>query len=136
MTSSQPVATPNALNFTPDNKRCYAYSGDVAVSASNTTMLEFSTNSEYIVATFEYHGTIAQIASNQLAIELTLNGVSIIHTYYDATVDHTLWDYPPKIIIPPFTDFKITLAQASGSDRTMQVTLTGEVFGMTEVGYQ
>ena len=44
------------LQFTDDNKHAYAYSGDVVVSASNTTMLEFSTNSEYLEAMFEYHG--------------------------------------------------------------------------------
>ena len=136
MTSSQPVATPNALNFTPDNKHCYAYSGDVSVSSSNTTMLEFSTNSEYIVATFEYHGAIAQISANQLAIEVILNGNSIIHTLVVATVDHTLWDSPPKLIIPPFTDVKMTLAQALGSNVNMQMTLTGKVYGLKDTGFQ
>jgi len=136
MTSSQPVTTPNAINFTPDNKRAYAYSGDVSVSGSATPMLSFQTNSEYIIAKFEYHGALAQIGANQLAIEVTLNGKSIIHTFFEATYDHTLWDTPPTLIIPPFSEFILTLAQASGSDRTMQVTLTGKVYGMTETGYQ
>ena len=107
---------------------CYAYSGDVAVSDSNTTMLEFTTGEKYIIAKFEYHGAIAQIASSQLAIEVTLNGNSVIHTFFDATVDHTLWDSPPTILIPPLSNVKMTLAQASGSDRTMQMTLTGKVY--------
>ena len=105
----------------------YAYSGDVTVSASNTTMLQFTTNSDAIKCKVEYHGTIAQIASNQLRIGINLNGISIIDTYFDATVDHTLWDQPPTLIIPPFTKFEMFLAQASGSNRTMQATLTGEV---------
>ena len=122
------------LQFTDDNKHAYAYSGDVVVSASNTTMLEFSTNSEYLEAMFEYHGAIAQIAANQLAIEVIFNGVSIIHTFFDASVDHTLWDSPPTLIIPPFTNVKMTLAQASGVDKTMQMTLTAKVGMAPRVG--
>jgi len=54
VTSSQPVTTPNALNFTPDNKNAYAYSGALTITTgSYATGLEFSTNSEYILAKFQ-----------------------------------------------------------------------------------
>jgi len=125
--ASQTIAGPD-LQFTQDNKRCFAYSGDVTVGASATQMLKLQTQSEYIVSEFEYHGALAQIGQNQIALEVTLNGISVIHTFYEAAIDHTLYDTPPKLIIPPFTEFIITLAQASGSDRTMQVTLTGNVY--------
>ena len=62
------------------------------------------------------------------------NGVSIIHTFFDASVDHTLWDSPPTLIIPPFTNVKMTLAQASGVDKTMQMTLTAKVGMAPRVG--
>ena len=38
----------NALQFTNDNKHCYAYSGIIGVSNSEKTMLLFNTNSEYL----------------------------------------------------------------------------------------
>ncbi len=125
---SNAIFTGTGKGLTIIGNHCYAYSGDVSVSASNTTMLDFTSGKEYIIAQFEYHGTIAQIASNQLAIEVKLNGNSIIHTYFDATVDHTLWDSPPTILIPPLSNVTITLAQASGADRNMQVTLVGKVY--------
>jgi len=125
--SNTPFSGPSK-GLTTIGNHCYAYSGDVSVSGSATEMLSFTTGKKYIISEFEYHGTIAQIGNNQLAIEVLLNGVSIIHTYFDATVNHTLWDNPPKILIPPLSKVVITLAQASGSDRNMQVTLVGKVY--------
>ncbi len=58
MTSSQPVVTPNALNFTPDNKHCYAYSGDIPASTSPTQVLEFNTNTEYVMANIIWNGHV------------------------------------------------------------------------------
>jgi len=99
-------------------------------------MLEFETNSEYIVAKFEYHGALSQIGQNQIRCRLQFNDITIIDTYVDASLDHTIWDTPPTVIIPPFTKCNFSLAQASGSDKDMQLTLTGDVYGMTETGYQ
>ena len=135
MTTSQPVATPNALNFTPDNKRCYAYSGDVSISGSATRMLDFQTNSEYAIVQLELHGTFSQIGQNQIRLNVQFNEVDIIDTYFDASLDYGILD-KSILIIPPFTAVTIDCSQASGSDRTMQLTLTGEVHGMADVGYQ
>lgn len=109
-------------------EHCYAYSGDISVSGSLTQMLKFATGSKYIIARFEYHGAIAQIANNQVALEVTLNGVSVIHTFAEATYDHTLWDTPPTLLIPPRTEFSLAMSQASGADRNMQATFTGRVY--------
>ena len=119
------------INFIGDC--CFAYSGDVSVANTNTTMLLFTTGPSFLKVKFEYHGTIAQIANNQLRIGVNMNDVSIIDTYYDTTLDHTLWDSPPTLIIPPFTKFEMFLAQASGVNRTMQATLTGQVYAGAEI---
>jgi len=60
LTSSQPITTPNAINFTPDNKHAYAYSGIVGVTNIEVALLEFETNSEYIIARFGLGCVIAE----------------------------------------------------------------------------
>jgi len=107
---------------------CYAYSGTVSVSDSLTPMLAFNTPDKVIKCQFEYHGVLAQIGQNQIRIQVQLNGVSIIDTYIDAPLDHTVFDTPPVIIIPPFTRVTLGMSQASGSDRDMELILTGKVY--------
>ena len=136
MTSSQPVATPNALNFTPDNKHCYGYSGKVSVSGSNTLCLDFQTNSEYIVMKQEIHGTFSQIGQSQIRSNVLFNSVDIIDTYWDASLDSGWLNGINFLIVPPFTHVQIYLSQATGSDKDMSVTITGEVHGMADIGYQ
>ena len=109
-------------------KHCYAYSGDITVTGANTTMLEFTTGKKYSIVQFEPHGTFSQIGQSQIMIEFTLNGNSIIHTYWDASLDSSMFDMPSNILIPPLSSVKIELSQATGSDKTMQMTLVGKVY--------
>ena len=108
---------------------CYAYSGDVSVSGSSTTMLEFTTGQEYIMSQIDLHGLFSQIGQNQISIDVQINGVSIMHTYWDASIDSSVIDKASIILIPPLSSVVVTTTQASGSDKTMQVTLTGRVYG-------
>ena len=108
---------------------CYAYSGDVAVSGSSTTMLEFTTGKQYIIAKIEQHGLFAQIGQNQISIEVTINGVSVLHTFWEAQLDSTYFDSPTELLIPPLSSVVVYTTQASGSDKVMQITLTGRVYG-------
>ena len=107
---------------------CYAYSGDIAVSGSNTTMLEFTTGKEYSIVQIEPHGLFSQIGQSQISIEVLLNGNSILHTFWDASLDSSMFDMPTNLLIPPLSSVKITLAQATGADKTMQMTLIGKVY--------
>ena len=120
-----PAGTGTSLNYV--GKHAYAYSGDVSVSGSLTTMLEFVTAEQYIVANYQIHGTFAQIAANQLRINIIINGESITDTYWDAGNDN-LNPLENNILLPPYSKIKFELSQASGSDRTMQLTLMGEVY--------
>lgn len=134
--SGDTVTSRNGLQFTNDNKFAYIYSGDVSVASGSpeTTMLEFSTNSEYLRAKFEIHGTLSQIGQNQIRINVQMNGIDVIDTYWDAALDSSIFDTPSKLIIPPFTDCAIILTQSSGVARTMQVTLTAKVGMAPRVG--
>ena len=120
-----PAGTSTSLNYV--GKHAYAYSGDVSVSGSLTTMLEFVTAEQYVVAHYQVHGTLAQIGANQLQLEVTINGESITHTFWDSPQDN-LNPFENLILLPPYSKIRFQLAQASGSDKTMQVTLMGEVY--------
>jgi len=133
MTSSQPVATPNALNFTPDNKHCYAYSGAKDSSGTATNYLDFITNSEYIDARIQ-PVYFAQ-GTNNVSWLIKFNGVSI--TYAEVTSGR---DYTPFqelfLIIPPFTHVEVEVDNLSGGSESVGVVLVGKVYGMTSTGYQ
>ena len=138
MTSSQPIVTPQALNFTPDNKRAYAFSGSVDVDNNETTLLEFNTNSEYIVANIQFN------SMNELAQEcgyrLYLNNQVVTNFL----AGNNAPDYSAKpynmitIIIPPFTAFKATAQNLDDSVSLVKqtCTLAGDAIGMTDTGYQ
>jgi len=136
MTSSQPVATPNALNFTPDNKYAYAYSGSIennsGAGQADVELLEFSTNSEYIVAKFQVsHG---HSSGHDFYCDIRFNDVLIVEMKEDATEieGHPyLW----RLIIPPFTKVNVKIgANTTGYD--YQCNVIGKVSGLAKVGYQ
>jgi len=140
MTSSQPIVTQNAINFTPDNKRCYAYSGTgTAGTTADFVGLNFETNSEYLVVRIYVLYDADDLASgSQFGYFFEMNGVQVAFTRREASaadiVDSPLPSYL-DLIIPPFTAFTATaFSNASGMDVGFQ--LTGKVYGMTETGYQ
>ena len=133
MTSSQPVTTPNALNFTPDNKNCYVYSGPVSTDTNDTTLLEFSTNSEYIKGTFTpYHG--AETTQN-MQFTVKFNGIQIMQFSSREAYDFGRAN-PAPIIIPPFTDVTVIAKGLEAGTNDTSAVIVGEVFGMADVGYQ
>jgi len=122
---SNPRGTSSNLNYVGEHS--YAYSGNVTVSGSLSTMLEFTTSNQYIVGTYQIHGVFAQIGSSQIRINVTLNGESITDTYWDSAQDN-LNPLENNILLPPYSTIKFELSQASGSDRTMQLTLLGRLY--------
>lgn len=138
MTSSQPIVTRNAINFTPDNKRCYAFSGSISANDNETTLLEFQTNSEYIVAKIQFN------SMNELAQECGYRIYLNDQVVTNFLAGNNAPDYSAKpyntttIVIPPFTAFKATAQNLDDSVAlTKQTcTLAGDVVGMVEVGYQ
>ena len=121
---SNPGGTGASLNYV--GTHAWAYSGTVAVSGSLTTMLEFDTTNQYIVATYQIHGTLSQIGASQVRINVIINGETITDTYWDSAQDN-LNPLENNILLPPYSNIKIELAQASGSNKDMQLTLMGKV---------
>ena len=134
MTSSQPVVTPNAINFTPDNKRAYAYSGLTSVTDSNSILLEFQTNSEYIIAKWQ-PSYFSSGGTDAYRFTLVFNDI-VIQNLTESNDKDGPYDLQ-QCIIPPFTKVKITCANVSdSSSNDVGVALIGQVFGMTDTGYQ
>ena len=125
VSGSNPSGTGTSLNYV--GQHAFAYSGDVSVTGSLTTMLEFSTAEQYVVGYYQIHGTFAQIGNNQITIELTINGESIVHTFW-TFVDEDVSALENRILLPPYSRVRFQLAQASGADRNMQLTLQGRVY--------
>tara|TARA_Y100000310_G_C20076265_1_gene531708 strand:- start:100 stop:495 length:396 start_codon:yes stop_codon:yes gene_type:complete len=131
MTSSQPVITQNAINFTPDNKRVYAYSGMLAGSTSaETTYLEFNTNSEYIRCIIQQGSTNE---TTRKTVYIYFNDIQILRNDVDNG-----YPFPNtyKILIPPFTKVSITLKLGGDDGMSSWINLTGKAYGMTETEYQ
>jgi len=135
MTSSQPVVTPNALNFTPDNKNVYAYSGIVSIATSDTTALEFNTNSEYLIV--ELNVDTDDNSTNNHIWNIYFNDIIVVTMGGDNSRRNVDYDFgrPIKLIIPPFTDFKIIGKMSTGAIG-WTVVLTGKAYGMIETGFQ
>ena len=112
-----------SLQFSPDNKLAYAFSGQFGVDDNETTLLEFQTDSEYLIAKVQFN------SMNELAQEcgyrIYFNNV-IISNFL---AGNNAPDYSAKpyntttLIIPPFTSFKATAQNLDDS-----VTLTNQTF--------
>ncbi len=139
MTSSQPIATPDSLNFTPDNKRCYIYSGTktLTAGASPQDMLEFNTNSEYLVMQFQ--GGRNAKNSAEMGVYAYINDVLVYYAKTDNGTTIPLTPYfsqPLELIIPPFSNVKIQQSSEDADTQNANVVGIGRAYGMTEVGYQ
>ena len=136
MSSSQPVTTPNALNFTPDNKRAYAYSGVKGINNSVAELIGFSTNSETFDARIQFF--VNNISNDDVEYIIKFNDVQVLAFLQPQTYQSSSGGYVPiHMIIPPFTDVSITLQNKTDSSTLdHSCSITGNVYGMVDVGYQ
>jgi len=133
MTSSQPVTTPNAINFTPDNKHAYAYSGIIGVTNTVSNLLDFKTNTEYIVGQIQFF--YSEHVEPDFDYTLKINGVIVTKFFVNDKFDADLNWFP--IIIPPFSQVLLTAQNIADTDSVDQsVIFTGKAYGMTETGFQ
>jgi len=137
VTSSQPVITQNAINFTPDNKRAYAFSGSFNFADSVVYGLDFVTNTEYLLATVYFgYGTSS---GNNIETHIVFNDQIVFQaeTENASSGEFSTGFAHIKLIIPPFTHVKMGSINVSSSDtRTATMVLSAAAFGMTETGYQ
>jgi hypothetical protein len=117
-----------SLQFTPDNKYCFGYTGKKTIDDNVTTILEFTTASEYILGkyfTCYFENNIGQ----NYDFTLLLDDVQIDQiTRNDNFADEKNSNF--EFIIPPFTNVKFTAQNVSDtSTRSVGVVFTGKVKG-------
>ena len=132
--SGETVTSRNALQFTNDNKNAYAFSGEVDIDNATTTMLEFQTNSEYLISKLQImNGT----TSNEDFKYLVFFNNVIVAQWHCLQVTDKEINMPNiyNFIIPPFTLVKVTAQNtSSATTRNHSATLTAKVGMPQRVG--
>ena len=124
--ASQTITGPD-LQYTQDNKRCFAYSGnvtDAGTSGPNTTMLDYTTGSGYIVGQFQWEANNESSLIVDIVVEF--NGVRIYDSEFDASPSRGMWNTPLDVIIPPFTHVVFKFGASGGMQAASQ--FTGRVY--------
>ena len=125
------TVTGRALQFTNDNKHAYAYSGSVSVGTTRLSLLEFETNSSYIVAKIQpTYFTVG--TSENIFFEIYINNIVLYNVEITGSTVGTPFE-EVEIIIPPNVEFKIEAYVASGT-RDLGCVLTGKVGMAQRVG--
>jgi len=121
------------LQFSPDYKYAYAYSGSVAAtSGADATNLDFTTEGEYLKGRFYFSLDEDDLGSgDQVGWMIQFNGITIsmarVETVGTDLLYHNILPYI-DLIIPPFTNVKgIAFTNTSSIDTFL--TFTGEVKG-------
>ena len=133
--SSQSIAGVNVAQFTNDNQKFYAFSGDVISSSSAATLLEFNTNTEYIDAIFKLNITDQTVSGVNYFFTIKYNDVVVYKEFYTnpyagrqpADSDNV------HMIIPPFTTVLIESGSSSG-EKTYCAVVKGKVGMPQRVG--
>ena len=127
----------NALQFTNDNKHCYAFSGNIEAKTASQTALSFVTYSEYLIGEFTFNGFIQvdNVSIRQGAITIKLNDVIVANQITGDANEDMSGSIIQKIIIPPFSRVICEVIASSGdSDNFGTVIFTGKVGMAPRVG--
>ena len=123
--ASQTIAGPD-LQFTQDNKHAFAMSGVVAVTDTEASLIEATTGSYYFVGRVIF--SYPEFDSDNFRYRIYMNGIQIWGAEVGSGTDANLMD-PVNIVIPAFTELRITADNAASSDPVNQVAiLTGRVY--------
>jgi hypothetical protein len=125
---SSPASIGETLNYIGNH--VYAMSGSISVagaSSANTTLLDFSTGSEYVTA--DLQGFSTERGSAQLYLNVKFNSQDILKTEFDdAGSASGLLDMPIKLIIPPYTHVECLVGIETGATKHWSLIMTGRVY--------
>ena len=109
----------------------YAYSGTIAVSSSDVSLLLFSTGSEYIVAKVQFFGLT--ISNDDIEHSVKLNGEKVITVISSQTTGSSEPDQWIPILLPPYSKVEVTGKNAqSGTNIDTAAILVGRVYGKVD----
>jgi len=108
----------------------YAYSGAVNTANENVevTSLEFTTGSGFVLTSFQFHNN--QTTGDDIHFTLYLNSLVVFGITMQYSGTDKIENPPTAILIPPFTEVKVTVANATqDAARETLTTMTGRVYG-------
>jgi len=118
-----------SLQFSPDNKRCYAYSGSIentsGAGAADIELLDFTTGSEYIIAKIQV--THTHSSGHDFYLDIKFNDLLIVQMKEDAT-EVEAYPFLIRLVIPPFTNVNIKIG-ANTAGYFYQANIIGKVKG-------
>ena len=118
-------------------EHCYAFSGAVAALDSEQTVLEFDSQSGYIVATLTMTAPIRMTAADIVTgvirgYQLNFNGQTVGLYKVDSIQEDMPTVIEAQILIPPFTAVVFTcIDSATNADYLGTANITGRVYGAT-----
>jgi hypothetical protein len=121
---SNPAGTGSSINYV--GNFVYGYSGVMGIDDTETTMLEFTTGSEIIVAEFNF--TAIERTGDQLFGTIYVDSQKIAVSWSGLSTNNNEPSYPIKVVIPPFTRVKATGDNITAAAREFAVTMTGELY--------
>ena len=123
---SNPSGTGATLNYIGNH--AYAYSGDVSVDGSATTMVKLQTQGSYVVGTVQVGSS--ESGNDDIELILLLNNENIIVQSFSNTFSTSIQGYNEiEVLIPPFSTIELTLKVAGGNPPTIcQAMFQGRVY--------
>ena len=125
------TVTGNALQFTNDNKYCWAYSGTVLVGTVATNVSTFQTQSEYLVGDVSIF--VISDTTDNIEFIVKFNDVTILETTTTSYVDYAPFT-PIPLIVPPFTVVKLEAFNLATGSKNVAINFTGKVGMAPRVG--
>jgi hypothetical protein len=132
------TVTGTALQFTNDNKMCYAFSGAIEALDADQTCLDFETTSVYITARLTMTAPIrfADLANGRIRVfQLSFNDKVVGMYKTESSQEDMPSEIEVTILIPPNTHVNLICRDNSaGSTYHGTVNLTGKVGMAQRVG--
>ena len=129
--ASQTITGPD-LQYTQDNKHCYALSGLFAATTSEQTALEFTTGSGYIYGYIQLNGAVdddSPADATLTSLRVTFDGINVFILAAGIGGHLSERSVRQKIIIPPLTAVAGILDhEGAAADQYSSVILTGRVY--------
>jgi len=105
------------------------------MSTSSQTCLDFTTDSSYILADFQFNAAICVVNNSCVGgggtsgFALLFNDITVARVKAEGASENMPTTATQRLVIPPFTNVKITVLSDSG-DTSFQstVNLTGRVY--------
>ena len=135
------------LQFTPDNKYCYCYSGEFTASNAMQLIMQFKTGSYYLVSETRLAGMTdmgSPASGNVVACRVvfgneetgTINTnpqLTMLHLKTEGGAEDMPFSDTGKLIIPPFTNVQFFVdMDSTNSSYDGGITFTAEVKGTVE----